>query len=186
MGFLVDDRSTLVEGGDDLSILTDQHGETYTAVFDGSNVVLTTASGHDRIARWLPGSMKIADVPGGGALSPRFTFTFYDHGGGNQRLHATWTFAGTTEEAIAAFERAGYATSALDHKHNRKHSAAGRTLIHMRSRGSMLTGADSGHAILYLDLQGDPPRTCGEVHVGEHNPTTGLGLGFLLHRWEIR
>ncbi|SEG18650.1 hypothetical protein SAMN05421819_2108 [Bryocella elongata] len=161
--------------------LVDQSGRRYAGTFDGRQVVFRSADGLPCEGAWVLGSGEVTGISGGGDLSERFHFTFLDHGRGNQRLNARFRFEGKTEEAIAAFLGAGYCVSRWDNRFNKQHQApAGGFLVHLRSRGHWLTGADSGHAILTM-FPGERSSVSGEVHVGEHNPTTGMGIGFLLH-----
>jgi len=166
--------------------LADQHGNRYTGTFDGRQVVFRGADGLECNGAWILGSVEVTGIVGGEGLGEGFRFTFLDHGKGNQRLNARFSFAGSSEDAIATMLRAGYRVSRWDNRFNRQHQApAGGSLVHLRSRGHWLAGADSGHAILTV-FPGDEHSVSGEVHVGEHNPTTGMGVGFLLHQAETR
>lgn len=157
----------------------------YTASFDGKNVSLTNSSGTTQNGSWLQGTDAVSGIKGGGNLSEKFSFTFSDHGRGNQRLNARWTFAGSVQDAIQAWEKAGYAQSFLDARFSNEHQPPpGGSLVHMRSPGNFFTGGDSGHAIIPVPPNATIP-TSGDVHVGEHNPTTNFPVGFLLHQGEI-
>jgi RHS repeat-associated protein len=156
---------------------------TYIASFDGKNVSLTNSSGTTQNGSWLQGTADVKGISGGGDLSSKFSFTFSDHGGGNQRLNASWAFSGSNEDAVRALEKAGYSISSLDNRFNNElQPPAGGSLIHMRTPGDFPGGADSGHAIIDIYPKVSVPAS-GEVHVGEHNPTTPLG--FILHQAEI-
>ncbi|GGG98702.1 hypothetical protein [Silvibacterium dinghuense] len=171
---------------DENGVLIDREGHRYSGLFDGEYVVFADANGNRLRGAWILGSGETKGIAGGGELDCRFQFTFKDHGAGNQRLNAGFTFAGTVGEAVAAFRRAGYFMSRLDNRFNREHAPpAGGELLHLRSRGRWLTGADSGHAILEVHPEIATPVS-GQIHVGEHNPTRGMGVGFLLHQWELR
>jgi hypothetical protein len=81
-------------------------------------------------------------------------------------------------QAIAAWKQAGFTVSIPDRAWNRNHPAS----VHLRSQGARLTGADSSHVTIAIDQTGDTTR--GEIHVGEFNPLTGFGVGFVLHHLE--
>ena len=160
----------------DHSDFVDCDGHRYVAFFDGSNVIFNDGSG-DRVGRWLLGSVatviqKTRRLPGG------FCFTFMDHGCGPQRLHALWTLHGSVQEAIASWKMAGFSVSIPDRTWNRNHPAS----IHLRTRGARCTGADSSHVTIPAIQTGS--NTTGTIHVGEFNPLTGFGVGFLLHHLE--
>ena len=154
----------------------DDDGHRYSAFFDGNNVIFNDGSA-DFIGRWLQGSAATVirntrRLPGG------FHFTFMDHGPRPQRLHAVWKFDGSVPQAIAAWKMAGFSVSIPDRTWNRNHP----TSIHLRNRGAFLTGADSSHATIPVAQSGS--ETTGEIHVGEFNPLTGFGIGFVLHHLE--
>lgn len=166
------------------SVLIDKHGSPYTATFDGKHVIITDRDGKKFRARWKLDGGELRDIPGTGALR-RFRFTFFDYGHGNQRLHSLWTFNGSSADAIDALKSAGYSPAVWDNRFNRSSEASRDVpLFHMRSRGKLLTGADSGHAILHLDRNQKSTETRGELHVGEHNPLHPIG--FFLHQLEGR
>jgi len=149
---------------------------TYTASFDGSAVSLTNGSGATQNGSWLQGTAAVEGIKGGGELSDKFSFTFEDHGAGNQRLNASWTFAGTVTEAEAALEKA----------HFRNYGAGENAgMDEYRSKGSFWTGADSGHFnVFQINLKPwlSVPQAQGDMHVGEHNPFGGqFGLGTVAH-----
>jgi hypothetical protein len=170
---------------DDKGNLSDQNGNKYSGTFDGKNVSFTGADGSKSTGSWIQGSNETKGITGGGDLSDKFSFTFSDHGGGNQRLNASWTFAGSVEDARKAWEKAGYGESFLDEQFNNEHQPPpGGSLIHMRSSGNFFTGGDSGHVMIPVPPNATVP-TSGDVHVGEHNPTTNFPVGFLLHQEEI-
>jgi RHS repeat-associated protein len=177
------DYKETVVASDKNGSLTDQSGNKYSGTFDGKNVTFAGADGSTSNGSWIQGSSETKGITGGGDLSSKFNFTFSDHGGGNQRLNASWKFSGSNEDAVSALEKAGYAVSSLDNRFNNEHQPpAGGSLIHMRTSGDFLTGADSGHAIIDIYPKVSVPAS-GELHVGEHNPTTPLG--FILHQTEI-
>lgn len=154
----------------------DDDGHRYSAFFDSGNVVFNNGSA-DFIGRWLQGSAATVirntrRLPGG------FHFTFMDHGPHPQRLHAVWRFDGSVPQAIAAWKMAGFSVSITDRTWNRNHPAS----IHLRNRGALLTGADSAHVTVPVAQSGS--ETTGEIHVGEFNPLTGFGIGFVLHHLE--
>jgi hypothetical protein len=164
--------------GTDESFMDDD-GRRYEAFFDGSHVVFNDGSA-EFIGRWRLGSAATVirntrRLPGG------FRFTFMDHGPRPQRLHALWSFNGAVPQAIAAWKLAGFSVSIPDRAWNRNHPAS----VHLRNRGAFLTGADSSHATIPLfQLAQVGSETTGEIHVGEFNPLTGFGIGFILHRLE--
>jgi hypothetical protein len=151
----------------------DDAGRLYSARFDGCHVMFEDGT-TSYVGRWLQGTAATV-IPSGAGLGDRFTFTFMDHGLRPQRLHALWSFDGTTSEAIASWQAAGFSVSRVDRILNRNHPAA----IHLRTRGAFPTGADSSHAIIPIEQTGN--STNGDIHVGEFNPLTGLGVGFVLH-----
>lgn len=158
--------------------LLDEHGRSYTGWFDGHAVWLSESGTMSvpLVAAWILGTGPVR-IAGGPPLDGRFEFTFFDHGRTEQRLNALWEFRGETEEAVAALRAAGFAPSRF-----KKGNGGGR--VHLRSAGVRFTSRDSAHAIVYQDVFAG--KTRGEIHVGEHNPLRGFGIGFLLHQWEIR
>ncbi len=158
------------------AIFLDDNGRRYSAFFDGSHVIFNDGSA-DFIGRWILGSAA-TEINQTRRLGKGFRFTFMDHGLRPQRLHALWTFQGTLAHTIAAWKQAGFSVSIPDRAWNRNHP----TSVHLRSRGAPITGADSSHVTIAIDQTGDTTR--GEIHVGEFNPLTGLGVGFLLHHLE--
>jgi len=160
--------------------LADEQGWPYKATFNGRDVIMTGEDGEQFLARWKLDGTELRNVPGSGALH-NFSFTFFDYGLGNQRLHSLWTFDGNSVDAIKALKEAGYHPAFLDNRFNRSSQpSASIPLFHMRSRGSLLTGEDSGHAILHLERNSAASQARGELHVGEHNPVHPIG--FFLHR----
>jgi hypothetical protein len=152
-------------------------GQTYSAVFDGQHVVFCRDA-EEIVGEWVQGTSATL-ISRTRKLSSGFAFTFYDHGPAPQRLHALWSFHGPLEEAVAGWRQADFALSRWEGRFNRNHPAA----IHLRTRGSFWTGADSAHVTVPLG-QKRPEETSGQIHVGEFNPWTGWGLGFLLHHLE--
>lgn len=154
----------------------DPHGRCYSATFNGSQVIFNDGA-HDSIGQWLLGSSATVIRNSKGPLQG-FTFTFMDHGPRPQTLHAIWSFPGSVEQAIAAWESAGFSLSPIDRWINRNHPRAS----HLRTKGAFGTGAGSSHVVVPL---GQPPHhTTGDIHVGEFNPLTGCGIGFVLHQFE--
>lgn len=158
------------------AIFRDENGHRYSAVFDGSHVIFNDGSA-DFIGRWVQGSAATV-IRQTRRLHEGFQFTFFDHGPPPQRLHALWTFQGTVPQAISAWKQAGFSVSIPDRAWNRNHPAS----IHLRNKGARFTGADSSHVTIPLDQTGSETR--GEIHVGEFNPLTGFGIGFVLHHLE--
>lgn len=155
----------------------DADGRCYQASFDG-NCVAFRDSTEEYGSRWIQGTPAVSirsgkDLPGG------FIFTFMDHGASPQRLHALWTFEGPLETAVACWLQAGFYRSRIDWHFNRKHPEAS---LHLRTRGNWLTGGNSSHVIIPGVQNGN--RTAGNIHVGEFNPFTGFGIGFMLHQLE--
>lgn len=157
--------------------LLDEQGRRYTGLFDGHNVHLNELGNvsASHVATWILGTKPVR-IPGGLPLDPQFLFTFFDHGRTEQRLNALWEFSGEHDNAVTAITAAGFARSQFDVRDKN-----GR--VHLRSAGVRFTGRDSAHAIVYADALAE--QTLGEIHVGEHNPLRGFGIGFLLHQWEI-
>jgi hypothetical protein len=154
----------------------DGNGNRYSAFFDGSYVIFNDGSA-DFIGRWLQGSAATV-ISQTRRLCQGFRFTFMDHGRRPQRLHALWTFQGTLPQAITAWKQAEFSVSIPDRAWNRNHPAS----VHLRNMGARLTGADSSHVTIPLAQTGS--ETKGEIHVGEFNPLTGFGIGFVLHHLE--
>ena len=154
----------------------DDQGHRYSAFFDGRNVIFNDGAA-DFIGRWLLGTSATV-IQRTGRLPDVFTFTFMDHGPGPQRLHAVWTFPGSVEEAIAGWKLAGFSVSNVDRHWNRNHLPS----IHLRTRGAFGTGAESSHVL--LPVAQTESHTTGHIHVGEFNPLTGFGIGFILHHLE--
>lgn len=158
----------------------DQRGHLYSGCFDGRNVFFSSrdADSVDFIGQWMQGTPATM-VRGGRQVSSRFLFTFMDHGEPPQRLHALWEFDGPLDDAIESWKLANFSISVGDRHFNRKHPASS---IHLRTRGARVTGADSSHVVIPLDQTGK--HTTGNIHVGEFNPMTGCGIGFVLHLLE--
>jgi hypothetical protein len=158
------------------AVFLDHNGHPYSASFDGSHVIFNDGAA-DLVGRWMLGSAATV-VRQTRQLCQGFQFTFMDHGPRPQRLHALWNFQGPVPQAIAAWKQAGFSVSIPDRAWNRNHPAS----VHLRNRGSALTGADSSHVTIPLAQTGSETR--GEIHVGEFNPLTGFGIGFVLHHLE--
>ncbi|MFZ0518512.1 MAG: hypothetical protein WBG23_16110 [Acidobacteriaceae bacterium] len=158
------------------AVFVDENGHRYSAAFDGSHVIFNDGSA-DFMGRWTLGSAATI-IRQTRRLHEGFQFTFFDHGPRPQRLHALWTFQGIMPQAIAAWKQAGFSVSIPDRAWNRNHPAS----IHLRNRGAHFTGADSSHVTIPLNQTGGETR--GEIHVGEFNPLTGFGIGFVLHHLE--
>jgi hypothetical protein len=154
----------------------DDEGHRYSAFFDGSHVLFSDSS-VDFIGRWLQGSAATV-ICQTQRLCEGFQFTFMDHGPRPQRLHALWSFQGPVQQAITGWKQAGFSVSIPDRAWNRNHPAS----VHLRTGGAFCTGADSSHVTIPLVQTGG--ETIGEIHVGEFNPFTGFGIGFLLHHLE--
>lgn len=159
------------------SDFVDKHGRFYSGHFNGRDVIFCDGES-EYIGRWLQGT-SATSICQSRCLSGRFSFTFMDHGCTPQRLHAWWQFDGRMDDAIEQWKNAGFFISNVDRRINRNYP---KSSIHMRTRGVSITGADSSHVII-------PPTqiqlgTHGEIHVGEFNPFTGWGVGFLLHQME--
>lgn len=161
--------------GEDIDFV-DSDGHRYSAYFDTTNVIFNDGSA-DRVGRWLQGSVATV-IQKTRRLAVGFRFTFMDHGSGPQRLHALWSFDGSVQEAIAGWKLAGFSLSIPDRAWNRNHPES----VHLRTRGAICTGADSSHVTIPVTQTGG--NTTGEIHVGEFNPLTGFGVGFLLHHLE--
>jgi hypothetical protein len=163
-----DGRVVRLMGGDlDFS---DDSGRRYTGYFDGRHVVFHDGE-NSFSGRWLPGS-SATSLPSGGDLPAELAFAFMDHGPAPQRLHALWEFAGLRDQAIERWCRAGFRLSVVDRYLNPNHP---RTSTHLRTKGRSIV-------VIFSDIRGD--RVTGEVHVGEFNPLTGFGIGFVLHQLE--
>jgi hypothetical protein len=158
------------------SIFLDGNGHPYSASFDGSHVTFNDGSA-DFLGRWILGS-EATVIRQTRRLQHGFQFTFMDHGPRPQRLHALWGFDGPLSQAIAVWKQAGFSVSIPDRAWNRNHPAS----VHLRNSGAAFTGADSSHVTIAIDQTGD--KTKGEIHVGEFNPLTGFGIGFVLHHLE--
>jgi hypothetical protein len=154
----------------------DDDGRRYAAYFDGRHVIFSDGT-MDFIGLWLQGSGATV-IRQTRRLREGFQFTFMDHGPRPQRLPALWSFHGAVPQAITAWKQAGFSVSIPDRAWNRNHPAS----VHLRSRGARITGADSSHVTIPLDQTGS--ETNGEIHVGEFNPLTGFGIGFVFHHLE--
>ncbi len=88
----------------------------------------------------------------------------------SQTAAGTFTYDGPVDEAEQALLTAGF--------RRRRGAHAGQR--EFRTRGHWLTGADSAHFLLFeLPLHpGNPGRTQGEFHFGEHTPYSPLGWLF--------
>ena len=158
------------------AIFLDDNGRPYSASFDGSHVIFNDGSANF-VGRWILGSAATV-IRQTRRMQQGFQFTFMDHGPRPQRLHALWSFEGPLSQAITAWKQAGFSVSIPDRAWNRNHP----TSVHLRNRGAAFTGADSSHVTIAIDQTGD--TTKGEIHVGEFNPLTGFGIGFVLHHLE--
>jgi hypothetical protein len=168
---------SVVAGSTVESNFVDQSGCAYTGFFDGRNVIFSDGAA-DHIGQWIQGTP--ATIIRRTRLLPvGFTFTFMDHGHAPQRLHAVWEFGAPHRDAMEAWKLANFSISSADRYLNRNHP---RSSIHLRTKGEFATGADSSHVII-SSMQVDK-RTTGEIHVGEFNPFTGFGIGFVLHQLE--
>ncbi|MES2220148.1 MAG: hypothetical protein V4587_04195 [Acidobacteriota bacterium] len=157
-------------------IFLDDNGRSYSAHFDGSHVIFNDGS-MDSTGRWTLGSAATL-ITQTRRLGEGFRFTFMDHGPRPQRLHAVWNFQGTLAQAIAAWKQAEFSVYIPDRAWNRNHPAS----VHLRNRGAAITGADSSHVT--IPLAQTSRETTGTIHVGEFNPLTGFGVGFVLHHLE--
>ncbi len=158
------------------AVFLDDDGHRYSAFFDGTHMIFNDGS-VDVIGRWLQGSDATV-IRQTRRLCQGFQFTFFDHGPRPQRLHALWSFQGDLQQAITAWKQAGFSVSIPDRAWNRNHPAS----VHLRNRGTRFTGADSSHVTIPVGQ--DDSETRGEIHVGEFNPLTGFGIGFVLHHLE--
>lgn len=154
----------------------DGYGRRYAARFDGNNVMFDDDA-KPYIGQWLQGTAATV-IPSGGRLGGGFIVTFMDHGPRPQRLHALWTFDGAVVEAIARWKAAGFFVSRADRYLNRNRQEA----VHLRTWGAFPTGADSSHVVIPVAQAEGEAR--GDIHVGEFNPLTGFGVGFVLHQLE--
>lgn len=155
----------------------DAAGRRYNAFFNGEDVIF--AAGGERFrGRWRLGT-ESCRIQRTERLPAGFNFLFFDHGPSPQRLHALWSFAGTVDQALTAWQQAGFNLSRADGFWNRRHEAAS---LHLRTRGHRWTGADSAHVV--LPQQQLASQTTGNLHVGEFNPLIGWGIGFFLHQLE--
>ena len=155
----------------------DADGRWYQATFDGDCVVFRDAT-EEYDSRWIQGTAAVTMASGRG-LPGGFIFTFMDHGKSPQRLHALWRFDGSLQETVECWLRAGFYRYRMDWHFNRRHPDAS---IHLRTRGNWLTGGNSAHVIISGAQTGN--HTVGNIHVGEFNPFTGFGIGFILHQME--
>jgi hypothetical protein len=157
-------------------VFLDDHGQRYSAFFDGSHVLFSDGTA-DFFGRWVQGSAATV-IRQTRRLHEGFQFIFMDHGPRPQRLHALWSFQGSAEQAVTAWKQAGFSVSIPDRAWNRNHAAS----VHLRTGGACFTGADSSHVTIPLSQTDGETR--GEIHVGEFNPLTGFGIGFVLHHLE--
>jgi hypothetical protein len=170
------DLSAPLRPSDTDEVFLDDNSHRYAAFFDGSRAIFNDGSA-DFIGRWILGSPATM-IHQTRRLGEGFQFTFMDHGPRPQRLHALWNFQGPLPQALTAWKQAGFSVSVPDRAWNRNNPAS----VHLRTRGARFTGADSSHVTIPLTQTGD--RTEGEIHVGEFNPLTGFGVGFVLHHLE--
>jgi hypothetical protein len=144
----------------------------YTASVNGSGVQFSNDGGKTSSTGVFDNgtpqtTFQDAGWANGGALSD-FNFTLTNSKlEANQTEAGSFSFSGTPEQAGAALQRAGFAPHWGTEGGNE-----------YRSPGSFWTGADSGHFIV------NPNATLpavGNMHFGEHNPYSGLGLGAIWH-----
>ena len=173
------DAEPLVVQPDGAGVFFDPRGQRYSGHFDGRRVIFSDGV-VDYPGRWIQGTAATV-LASGGLLRPGFRFTFMDHGLPPQRLHAVWIFEGILRDAIEGWKLAHFSISAADRFFNRNHPGSS---IHLRTRGAFATGADSSHVVIPWMQAGG--RTTGNIHVGEFNPLTGFGLGFVLHHLESK
>jgi len=158
-------------GSDDNGNLIDKTTETgsYTGTFDGSTVTFTNSNGDQSQGVWAEGTAATSGITGGGQLDSRFSFTFSDHGLG-QQLNALFVFHGTLADAEAALTNAGF------------YRASGINIGYDEFRLPS-QGRDSTHfnvdSVVY-DPKGSVPNTFGNMHTGEYD-TRGTNL--LKHAW---
>ena len=169
-------NSLTFPGESALQPFADPDGHRYSATFNGSHVTFSDGA-QDFIGEWSLGSSATVIKNSEGPLQG-FIFTFMDHGPRPQTLHAVWSFPDSLEHAIAAWESAGFSLSPIDRYINRNHPRA----MHLRTKGAFATGAGSSHVV--IPLRQPPHQTSGDIHVGEFNPLTGCGIGFVLHQCE--
>ncbi len=179
MSFEIDTRNGVHVLMADGAEFIDTDGHRYAGCFDGRNVMFSDGE-INFTGRWLSGTSAI-QIRRTLHLCAGFAFTFFDHGHSPQRLHALWQFAGTCSQAIEGWKQAGFSVSIFDRWLNQNHP---RSSIHLRTKGARVTGADSSHVVIFPGASGH--SAMGQIHVGEFNPFTGWGVGFLLHQLEAR
>ncbi len=138
----------------------------YTASVNGSGVQFSNDGGKTSSTGVFDNGtpqtkFQDAGFANGGALSG-FSFTLTNSKmEANQAEAGSLSFAGTPEQAGAALQRAGFDSHWGTENGNE-----------YRSRGSFLTGANSGHFI--VDPKSSVPAA-GNMHFGEHDPFSPLG-----------
>ena len=166
-----------VLSNDENGRIADQQGNVYEASFDGHRVLFTSANGAKSVGGWIAGTAQTAGIRGGGNLTGKFSFTFYNPGVG-QTLYAKFEYAGSLHEAARELKNAGFHLSAGDQLLNFFQMMHTPNVLNFRTAGDPTTGRNSGHAVIHAgrlnpSRKYDVPVT-GNIHTGETNPHRNL------------
>lgn len=162
---------------DDQGSIVDDSGAIYQGRFDGLAVIFTRADGAREAGAWIFGTPEVTGIRGGGGLTEKFSFIFYNPGEG-QRLYAKFEYRGSLHEAARELKNAGFRLSAADQLLNFFQMMHSPNVLNFRTPGDRETGRDSSHAVIHagrlsLDRAYDVPVT-GNIHTGETNPRRNL------------
>jgi len=155
-------------GGD----FVDSHGRRYSVYFDGINVIFNDGSA-DRIGYWLQGSAATV-IQRTRLLPDAFRFTWVSPAAAACVVELGWLGSGSHRRLEAGRFFCVHPRSRLEPQSSGIDPPA--------DQGEDCTGADSSHVTIPVAQTGS--NTTGEIHVGEFNPLTGFGVGFVLHHLE--
>lgn len=166
-----------VISNDEKGNIVDQQGNIFQGSFDGQSVTFTGADGAKSVGAWMAGTPQTAAIRGGGKLTAKFCFTFYNPGEG-QALYAQFEYCGSLHEAARELKNAGFHLSAGDQLLNFFQIIHTPNVLNFRTKGDPKTGRNSSHAVIHagrlnLSRQYDVPVT-GNIHTGETNPHRNL------------
>jgi len=179
--------ATVISNGKDGG-LVDQNGNKYNATVSGAGVSFSQdGSKQSSIGTFINGT-NATTIQGSGALSG-FTFNFTSS---NMAAHlnaqGTFTYNGTSDQAISALQNAGFQHYALDSFDFYHQSGPNFDAFDMRSPGGQ-GGAGAGHMVvdkpvMRFDIWKVPGRTVptlGTADLGTTNPWSYGGAGFTTH-----
>jgi RHS repeat-associated protein len=177
--------------------LVDQRGNFYTAKINGQGVSFNGAGSKEYVQGVFLNGTSATTIQGSGDLAG-FTFNFTSSNlDANQTAKGTWSYNGSSEQAVQALERAGYNNYLRDTFNIFHPSTDTYSAVDYRSAGDE-NGRGSGHFTIHIPVtqiripgpddlrvtrgwparileRGTVPAT-GEVHFGETNPWVGSAI----------